>query len=204
MSSEPIRNPNMDHLLTPQNAALVVIDYQPVQVNSIKSMNQDELVTNVVTVIKSAKAYGLPIIASTVNVATKINKPTVEPIAKALGDVPQLDRTTINSWEDVEVRRAIEATGRRKLIIAALWTEACLLFPSEDVMRLGYEVWVPVDAVGGTSVLAHESALRRLVHGGAKLTTIPSMLCELQRDWSRKETVPSFVDLLFKQHLAAR
>jgi nicotinamidase-related amidase len=194
----------MDHLLTPQNAALVVIDYQPVQVNSIKSMNHDELVTNVVTVIKSAKAYGLPIIAATVNVTTGVNKPTLEPITNALGDVPQLDRTTINSWEDVEVRRAIEATGRRKLIIAALWTEACLLFPSEDVMRLGYEVWVPVDAVGGTSVLAHESALRRLVHGGAKLTTIPSMLCELQRDWSRKETAPSFVDLLFKQHLAAR
>ena len=204
MSSEAIRNPNMDHLLTPQNAALVVIDYQPVQVSSIKSMNHDELVANVVTVIKAAKAYQLPIIASTVNVKTGRNKPTVEPIANALGDIPQLDRTTINAWEDVEVRRAIEATGRRKLIIAALWTEACLLFPSEDVMRLGYEVWVPVDSVGGTSVLAHESALRRLLQGGAKLTTIPSMMCELQRDWSRKETVPSFVDLLFKQHLAAR
>lgn len=203
MSSEPIRNPNMDHLLTPQNAALVVIDYQPVQVSSIKSMNQEEMVTNVVRVIHAAKAYGLPIIASTVNVKTGVNKPTIEPIAKALDGITELDRTTINSWEDVEVRREIEATGRRKLIIAALWTEACLLFPSEDVMRLGYEVWIPVDAVGGTSVLAHESALRRLVHGGAKLTTIPSMLCELQRDWSRKDTVPSFVELLFKQHLAA-
>ena len=201
MSSEPIRDPKTDPLLTPQNAALVVIDYQPVQVRSIKSMNHDELVANVVTVIKVAKAYQLPIIASTVNVKTGKNKPTVEPIANALGDIPQLDRTTINAWEDVEVRRAIEATGRRKLIIAALWTEACLLFPSEDVMRLGYEVWVPVDSVGGTSVLAHESALRRLVQRGAKLTTIPSMMCELQRDWLRKETVPAFVELLFKQHL---
>lgn len=204
MSSEQTRNPNMDHLLTPQNAALVVIDYQPVQVNSIKSMNHDELVANIVTVVKTARAYALPIIASTVNVKTGVNKPTIEPVADALGDVHQLDRTTINSWEDVEVRRAIEATGRRKLIIAALWTEACLLFPAEDVMRLGYEVYVPVDAVGGTSVLAHESALRRLVHGGAKLTTIPSLLCELQRDWSRKDTVPSFADLLFKQHLGVR
>jgi nicotinamidase-related amidase len=204
MSSEPIRDPNMDHLLTPQNAALVVIDYQPVQVNSIKSMSHDELVTNLVTVVRAAKAYGLPIIHSTVNVNTGVNQPTVEPIANALGDIPAIDRTSINSWEDHEFRRAVEATGRRKLIIAALWTEACLLFPAEDVMRLGYEVWVPVDAVGGTSVLAHESALRRLVHGGAKLTTIPSMLCELQRDWSRKDTVPSFVELLFKQHLAAR
>jgi len=193
-------------LLTPENAALVVIDYQPVQVNSIKSMDQDELVANIVTVVKTAKAYRLPIIVSTVNVNTGVNKPTIAPVAAALGEHTALDRTTINSWEDVEVRRAIEATGRRKLVIAALWTEACLLFPAEDVMRLGYVVYVPVDAVGGTSPLAHESALRRLVHGGAKLTTIASMLCELQRHWSRKDTVPTFVDLLFKreQHAGAR
>jgi nicotinamidase-related amidase len=201
MSSEPIRNPHMDHLLTPQNAALVVIDYQPVQVSSIESMDHDELVRNVVTLVNVAKAYQLPIIASTVNVKSGRNKPTVAPLAEALGDTPSYDRTTINSWEDVEVRRAIEATGRRTLIIAALWTEACLLFPAEDVMRLGYDVYVPVDSVGGTSPLAHEAALRRLAGGGAKLTTLPSLMCELQRDWARTETVPSFTELLFKRHL---
>jgi nicotinamidase-related amidase len=114
-------------------------------------------------------------------------------------DVEPLDRTTINAWEDVECRKAIEATRRRKLIIAALWTETCLLFPSLDAMRSGYEVFVPVDAVGGTSVLAHEAALRRLEQAGAHFTTIPSMLCELQRDWARRETVPAFVELMFKK-----
>ena len=199
MSSEPVRNPVMDRLLTPQNAALVVIDYQPTQINSIKSMDHEQLVANIVAVVRTARAYGLPIVLSTVNVDTGANKPTIKPLLDAIGEVKAIDRTTINSWEDIEFRRAVEATGRRKLIIAALWTEACLLFPSLDVMRLGFDVFVPVDAVGGTSLLAHETALRRLEQAGAQLTTIPSLLCELQRDWSRKETVPAFVELLFKK-----
>ncbi len=199
MSSEPVRNPVMDRLLTPQNAALVVIDYQPTQINSIKSMDHEQLVANIVAVVRTARAYGLPIVLSTVNVDTGANKSTIKPLLDAIGEVKAIDRTTINSWEDIEFRRAVEATGRRKLIIAALWTEACLLFPSLDVMRLGFDVFVPVDAVGGTSLLAHETALRRLEQAGAQLTTIPSLLCELQRDWSRKETVPAFVELLFKK-----
>jgi len=199
MSSEPVRNPVMDRLLTPQNAALLVIDYQPTQVNSIKSMDHEQLVANIVAVVKAARAYRLPIVLSTVNVNTGANKPTLKPVLDAIGDVKAIDRTTINAWEDVEFRRVVEATGRQKLIIAALWTEACLLFPSLDVMRLGFDVFVPVDAVGGTSSLAHETALRRLGQAGAQLTTIPSLLCELQRDWSRKETVPAFIELLFKK-----
>jgi nicotinamidase-related amidase len=202
MSSEPVRNPAMDPLLTPQNAALVVIDYQPAQINSIKSMDHDQLVANIVAVVKTARAYGLPIVLSTVNVNTGAGKPTIQPLLDAIGDAQAIDRSTINSWEDIEFRRAVEATDRRKLIVAALWTEACLLFPSLDVMRLGFDVFVPVDAVGGTSLLAHETALRRLEQAGAQLTTIPSLLCELQRDWSRKETVPAFVELLFKKPAA--
>jgi nicotinamidase-related amidase len=198
MSSEPIRNPVMDHLLTPQNAALLIIDYQPTQIDSIKSMGHEELVANIVTVAKTAKTYGLPIIVSTVNVKTGVNKPTVGPLLDVVGNA-SIDRTSINAWEDVEFRQAVEALGRRKLLIAALWTEACLLFPSLDLMQLDYEVFVPVDAVGGTSRLAHETALRRLEQAGAQFTSIPSLLCELQRDWARKETVPAFADLLFKR-----
>ena len=202
MSSEPIRDPLSDHLLTPQNSALLIIDYQPTQVNSIKSMDQAKLVENIVTVAKTARAYGLPIVLSTVNVRTGVNKPTVAPLLEALGNIEALDRTTINAWEDVEFRRAVQATGRRKLVMTALWTEACLSFPTLDAMRAGYEVFVVVDAVGGTSLLAHETALRRVEHAGAQLTSIPSVLCELQRDWARKETVPAFVSLLFKKPAA--
>ena len=199
MSSEPIRDPAKDYLLTPQNAALIIIDYQPTQVNSIKSMDHQTLVDHIVTVAKTAIAYGLPIILSTVNVATGKNKPTVQPLLDALGNIEAYDRTTINAWEDVEFRAAVEATTRRKLIMAALWTEACLTFPSLDAMRAGYEVYPVVDAVGGTSVVAHETALRRVEQAGAQLISIPQLLCELQRDWARSDTVPAFVSLLFKQ-----
>ncbi len=201
MTSETIRNPIMDPLMTPANTALVVIDYQPVQVNSIKSMGHDELVANIVTVVKTAKLYGLPTILSTVNVKTGVNKPTVAPLAEVAGDTPSYDRTSINAWEDVEFRKAVESTGRRKLLMCALWTEACLLFPSIDLLRLGYDVIIPVDAVGGTSPLAHESALRSLEQAGARMSTIASLLCELQRDWARKETAPDFAELLFARHL---
>jgi nicotinamidase-related amidase len=199
MTSELIRDPITDHLLTPQNAALLIIDYQPTQVNSIKSMDHPTLVDHIVTVAKAGVAYGLPIILSTVNVQTGVNKPTIPPLLEVLGNVPVYDRTTINAWEDVEFRRAVEATGRRKLLMTALWTEACLTFPTLDAIRGGYEVFPVVDAVGGTSVVAHETGLRRVEQAGAQLTSITQLLCELQRDWARKSTVPAFVDLLFKK-----
>jgi nicotinamidase-related amidase len=198
MSSEPIRDPATDTLLTPQNSALIIIDYQPVQVNSIKSMNQELLVDHIITVAKTGIAYGLPIVLSTVNAQTGVNKPTIQPLLDVLSNVKVYDRTTINAWEDVEFRKAVEATGRKKLVMTALWTEACLTFPTLDALRAGYDVYPVVDAVDGTSVDAHLTGLRRVERAGAQLTSIPQLLCELQRDWARKGTVPAFVKLLFK------
>jgi nicotinamidase-related amidase len=195
MTSEEIRDPMTDHLLTPQNSAFIIIDYQPVQVSSIRSMNQDELVFNIVSTTKAAVNYELPIIASTVNVSTGRNKPTIEPLQQVLGDRPYYDRTTINAWEDREFRQGVEAAGRRKLVMTALWTEACLTFPTLDAIRDGFEVYVVADAVGGTSLTAHETALRRMEQAGAHLISRPQLYCELQRDWNRTETVPGFMDV---------
>jgi nicotinamidase-related amidase len=195
MSSEPIRDPVEDHLLTPQNAAFIVIDYQPVQVNSIASMDRQLLVNNIVGASKAAVAYQLPIIHSTVNVKTGLNKPPISQLREVLVDYPTYDRTSINSWEDVEFQEAVKATGRKKLIMTALWTEACLTFPALDALNEGYEVYVVVDAVGGTSVAAHEAALRRIEQAGAKLISVAQLFCELQRDWARQETVPAFINL---------
>src|SRR3977135_2427612 len=122
MSSEPIRDPVTDHLLTPQNAAFIVIDYQPVQVNSIPARARQRRVSNIIRASKAAVLYGLPIVHSTVNVQTGINKPPIAPLRKLLDKIPTYDRTTINAWEDVEFRRAVESAGRKKLIMAALWT----------------------------------------------------------------------------------
>ncbi len=198
MTSEKIRDPANDHLLTPQNSAFIIIDYQPVQVNSIASMDRQLLVNNIAGAAKAAVAYGLPIVHSTVNVKTGLNKPPISQVGKVLRDYPTYDRTTINSWEDVEFRQAVEKTGRKKLIMTALWTEACLTFPALDALREGYEVYVPIDAVGGTSVAAHEAALRRIEQAGGQMISVPQLFCELQRDWQRSATVPAFMNLFIE------
>lgn len=195
MASETIRNAQTDHLLTPQNSAFVLIDYQPIQVSSIRSMPRDELVFNIVSAAKAAINFGLPVIHSTVNIATGRNKPPIQELQNVLGHLPTYDRTSINAWEDTEFKEAVKAIGRRKLIMTALWTEACLTFPTLDAIQEGYEVYVPVDAVGGTSKAAHEAALRRIEQAGAKLISRVQMYCELQRDWAREATVPGFMDV---------
>ena len=197
MTSQAMRDPKADHLLTPQNSALVIIDYQPVQVTSIASMDRRALVDNIVSVAKAAKLYRLPIVLSTVNVKTGKNEPTIPQLSHVLGDVPSFDRTQINAWEDTEFVAAVKATGRKKLIMTALWTEACLAFPTLDALREGYEVYPVVDAVGGTSVEAHRAALQRVTQAGAQPISWVQLLCELQRDWARSETAAAFAKVLF-------
>src|SRR6267143_318929 len=192
MTSLPSRDQAEDHLLTPNNCALIVIDYQPIQVGSIASMDRRDLVMNIVAVARTAKLYGVPIVLSTVNVKTGANQPTIPQLANVLDGMEALDRTTINAWEDAEFVNAVKATGRKKLLMAALWTEACLTFPTLDAIREGYEGYPIVDAVGGTSVEAHRAALERMIQAGARPTSWVQVLCELQRDWSRKETAGPF------------
>ncbi|MFO1504881.1 MAG: hydrolase [Steroidobacteraceae bacterium] len=193
MTSETRRDPKSDRLLTPENSAFIIIDYQPIQVSSIRSVDKRELVFNIVSTAKAAVNYKLPIVHSTVNVATGRNKPPIPEIQAVLGHLPTYDRTTINSWEDTQFKAAVKATGRKKLIMTALWTEACLAFPALDALAEGYEVYVVADAVGGTSVQAHEAALRRIEQAGGKLISKTQLWCELQRDWNRVDTVPGFM-----------
>ncbi len=195
MASEPIRNPQTDHLITPENSALLIIDYQPIQVSSIRSMPREELVFNITGLAKAAVNYGVPVIHSAVNISTGRNKPPIQQLQDILGHLPIYDRTTINAWEDVEFKAAVKALGRRKLIMTALWTEVCLTFPALDALQEGYEVYVPVDAVGGTSVAAHEAGLRRVEQAGGRMTSRVQFYCELQRDWTREATIPGFMDV---------
>jgi nicotinamidase-related amidase len=196
VTSKPIRDETTDHLLTPKNAALVVIDYQPVQIRSIRSMDQQLLAENIVRVADTAMLYELPVVLSTVDVASG-QEPTIPQLRDALMHPKELDRTTINAWEDVEFRHAVEATGRRKLVMTALWTEACLTFPTLDALQAGYEAYPVVDAVGGTSVEAHRTALDRVTQAGAKPVSWVQLICELQRDWARTETAPRSSEILF-------
>jgi nicotinamidase-related amidase len=197
MTSLPIRNQVEDHLLTPKNCALIIIDYQPIQVSSIASMDRRALVDNIVAVARTARLYDLPIVLSSVNVKTGANAPTIHQLTEVLGEIEAFDRTTINAWEDEQFVSAVKATGRKKLIMTALWTEACLSFPTLDALREGYEVYPVVDAVGGTSLVAHQAALERVIQAGAQPISWVQLLCELQRDWSRTETAKPFAQILF-------
>jgi nicotinamidase-related amidase len=196
-SFKTIRDPRTDHLLTPQNAALLIIDFQPVQVGSIQSRSKRELVANITALARIGKLYELPIVLSTVNVKTGRNQPTIHQIADVLTGVEALDRTSINAWEDEDFVRAVKATGRKKLIMAALWTEVCLVHPALDAIRDGFEVYPVIDCVGGTSPEAHELAVQRLVQAGGKPVGWVQLICELQRDWNREKTTSGFAEILF-------
>lgn len=196
-SFKTIRDPIADHLLTPQNAALVIIDFQPVQVASIQSRSKRELVANITALARIGRLYGLPTVLSTVNVNTGRNQPTIHQITEVLDDVKPFDRTSINAWEDEDFVRAVKATGRRKLIMAALWTEVCLVHPALDAIREGFEVYAVIDCVGGTSAEAHELGVQRLVQAGARPVGWVQLICELQRDWNRERTTQGFSEILF-------
>jgi len=200
MTSQPIRDPLADHLLTAANSALAVIDYQPSQIGAVRSIDHDLLLKNIVTTVKIAKLFGLPIIHSTINVANG-QGPTLPGLAEELAEYPPIDRTQINSWEDVEFLAAVRAAGRRKLILCALWTEVCMAFPALDAIRDGYEVYPVVDAIGGTSSEAHHAGIERTVQAGAKPIGWVSLACELQRDWARVETVPQIVEIVITERL---
>ena len=196
MTSEPRRDPVTDPLLTAENSTLIVIDYQPNQLQAVGSIDHDLLTRNIVSVARLAKTFDLPIVLSTVNVQTAGAPPTLPALKEVLADDTELDRTSINAWEDVAFRRAVEATGRRKLIMTALWTEMCLAFPALDALRAGYEVYPVVDAVGGTSSDAHRAGLERIVQAGAQPVGWVALAGELQRDWARTDTAPEVVGIV--------
>lgn len=198
MTSLEPRNSETDELLSPKNSMFLLIDYQPTQVNSINSMNKQDLIRNVTNLTELMKTFDVPIVLSTVNVATGRNKETIPQLKELLSDVVSYDRTSINSWEDKEVNEAVKKIGRKNIIICGLWTEACLTFPTLDALKEGFEVFVPVDAVGGTSKTAHEMALRRVEQAGAKMTSLAQIACEFQRDWNRTDSVPDFIKIMQK------
>jgi nicotinamidase-related amidase len=200
MTSAPIRDPLADHLLTPENAAFLLIDYQPSQLAAVRSMDHDLLLKNAVSTVRTIKTFGVPVVHSTVNVASG-QGPTLPELAGLLAEDKPLDRTTTNSWEDVEFVQAVHVTGRRKLIICALWTEICMAFTALDALREGYEVYPVVDAIGGTSPEAHRAGLDRVIQAGGQPISWVSLAVELQRDWARQDTVQAIVEIVLTDRL---
>ena len=184
---EPIRDPDSDHLLTPQNCAIAFIDYQEGQYATVGSASREEIDLGVVTLAQLARAYEIPTVVTTVAVGMGVNKPTIDDITRELPGITEIDRTGVNSWEDADFRAAIEVTGRKKIVMAGLWTEVCLAFPTLDMLLEGYEIYPVIDAVGGVSAVTHQTAIDRMLQAGAQPITSLAFGCELMRNWARPD-----------------
>ena len=198
MTTTLSRDPRTDHLLTAENSVLVFIDYQPSLVNGTHSIEHDVLINNVVAMAKAAKMYDLPVVLSTVGVDAGYQQPTIPELQDILSYVTPIDRNTVDAWDSTEFRSVIEATGRKKIIMAALWTEVCLVYPALDMLLEGYEIYALADVSGGTTADAHERGMQRLVQAGAIPVTWEAVMAELGRLASYD--ISGFVDIM-NEHL---
>jgi nicotinamidase-related amidase len=170
---------------TAEDCALVLIDYQKEMFEVIRSETSADLVEMHVRLLaKTAKAFDMPIVLSTVGVAAGFNGPTLPSILSELDGIEPIDRSSMNAFEDERFREAVKATGRRRLIIGGLHTEICLTFASVQALKDGYDVMYVSDAVGGRSQAAHRTGIERLAHAGAVPTNALAVTTELFRDWA--------------------
>jgi nicotinamidase-related amidase len=193
---QPMQKTDSIHgLLDPKNAGLVLVDFQPQMTFAAQSINGQTLVNNAVGLARSAQIFGLPTVLTTC-AAESFAGPTYTQLTDVLPDARPIDRTTMNFWEDPAVRRVIEATDRRKWLLAGLWTTACIAFPAIQMLQAGYEVYVVADACGDVSGAAHDLAIQRMIQAGAVPMTWIQVALELQRDWARQDTYEAMMHLM--------
>jgi nicotinamidase-related amidase len=187
-------------LLTPDSCAVALIDYQPQMFFGTTSHERTTILHNVQAIAKASKLFKVPTILTTV-AAKSFSGDMLPEVQSVFPNYVPIDRTSMNSWEDSNFRKAIEATGRKKIVIAGLWTEVCVSFPTIQMINEGYEIYVPTDACGDITTEAHERAVQRIIQAGAVPMTSFQYMFELQRDWARSETYEGCMDIL-KAHSA--
>lgn len=185
-------------LLDPTSCVVLMIDYQPQMAFGVKSIDGQTLINNVTGLAKAARVFDVPVVLTSV-AEESFSGPTFSQIRAVYPDAPIIDRTTMNAWEDERVVDAIKKSGRKKIVMGGLWTEVCIALPAIDALREGYEVYVVADACGGTSEVAHDLAIQRVVQAGAVPITWMQFLLELQRDWARQETYEPVLEVV-KHH----
>lgn len=188
-------------LLNSQNSAVIFIDHQPQMAFGVANIDRQQLKNNTVGLAKAAKIFNVPTIYTSVETESFSGYIWPELLAVHPESKP-IERTSMNSWEDQKFVEAVKATGRKKLVMAALWTEVCLNFPTLMAIEAGYEVYIVTDASGGTSVDAHERSIDRMVQAGAIPVTWQQVLLEYQRDWARKEPYDAVMGLV-QEHSGA-
>jgi len=184
----------LDALLTPDDSVLILIDHQPFQFAGLRSHDTQSVINNVVGLAKAAKVFGVPTLFTTV--VQDRGGYLIKQLQDVFPEQKPIDRTFINTWEDARVVEWVKNTGRKKIVMAALWTEICLAMPVIHALGDGYEVYIVTDASGGVSLEAHEMAIQRMVQAGAVPITWTVFGSELQRDWARTATVPAVAQLL--------
>ena len=181
-------------LLTPDNCILVLMDHQPFQFTALGSHDSQTIKNNVVGLAKVAKNFGIPTLLTTV-VEGRGGR-IIPGLQQVFHEQVPIERTTLNTWEDERVIAWVEATGRKKVVMAGLWTEICLALPAIQALGEGYDVYIVTDASGGVSPESHEQAVRRMVQAGAVPMTWIAVSGELQRDWARVATLQHYTELL--------
>ena len=183
-------------MLSPQNAALALIDFQPAMFQGVQSHDRKVIVDNVQVLAKAGKLFDVPTVITTVAKDSFSGPFMPEVTEDVFPDHEVIDRTSINSWLNADFRKAVQATGRKKIVVAGLWTGACVNFPTLDMLREGFEVYVVADACGDTSHEAHERAMQRMAQAGAVPITALQFVFELQQDWARSETYEGVMEIL--------
>lgn len=184
-------------LLTPQNSTLLLIDHQPQMFFGVQSHDRQAIRDSVQGLSEAAKVFGVPTTLTTVAAKT-FSGPLISEIRDVFPDHEIYDRTSMNTWDDKRVVDVIKKTGRKKLVIAALWTEVCLSMPTIEALGEGLEVYIVTDASGGQSKEAHDMAVARMVQAGAVPVTWQQVMFEWQRDWARKETYDAVNDIVMR------
>lgn len=185
-------------LLTADNCVVTLIDHQPQMVFGVANIDRQSLISNVVGFAKATKLFNVPTILSTVE--TKQFSGNIWPQLKAIyPEKTTIERTSMNSWDDENFVNAVKETGRKKIVLAGLWTQACVTYPSIQAIHDGYEVYVVEDLCGDMDERIHEAAMRRVEQAGAKPVTWIQVMLEWQRDWAHTETYGPVMDIV-KQH----
>jgi nicotinamidase-related amidase len=184
----------LEALLTPEESVVLLIDHQPFQFANLHSHEPTMVINNVVLLAKTAKAFGVPTILTTV--VEERGGYLLHGLQDVFPDQKPINRTFINTWEDSRVVDAVKATGRKKLIIAGLWTEICVAMPAIQALADGYGVYVVTDASGGTTREAHDMAVQRMIQAGVVPITSGLVMAEFQRDWAREATVPGLAAVM--------
>jgi nicotinamidase-related amidase len=188
-------------LLTPDNCVVALIDHQPQMIFGTANFDRQAIIRNTVALAKATRVYDVPYVLSTIE--TKEFSGQMWPqLRSVFPNQEPIERTSMNAWDDKNFVAAVERTGRKKIVLAGLWTECCVALPTIQAMHDGYEVYVVEDCCGDQSELAHDNAMRRVYQAGAKPVTALSVMLEWQRDWAHRDTYDALMDIV-KTHFGA-